>query len=449
MNPVLSRIRQLYDTLITHQGFRRYFLNTWWVFTEKILRLISGLFVGAYVARYLGPGQFGLLNYVISLVSLFSIVATLGLDTLVVRELVRDDSRRANILGVSLSMRLIACLAVLLVLTLFLRLTHADPVTQLLVYVILAGNFFETFGVIDFFFQAKVWSKYSVISQIISVTIVSALRIVLIQQHAPLLWFAMTYSIDLAIAAAGMVGFYFWKTKDFVRLRFDRKLAAGLLRDSWPLIFSSLAVTIYMKIGQLMINWMMGNEASGNYGVAVRLCEAWNFIPIAICASLFPAILNAKQVSEEQYLRRLQRLYELMVFISASIAIPMTFLSGFIVRLLFGGAYDEASGIVVLYIWSSVFIFLGVANGKWIISENLQVFRMVSLCIAGLLNIVLNYILILSMGLKGAAVSSLISYSFASYFSFLLTKRTRPMFVQLTKSLNIFALPTRLLTNKL
>lgn len=200
------------------------------------------------------------------------------------------------------------------------------------------------------------------------------------------------------------------------------------------MIFSALAVTVYMKIDQVMIKWMIGDDATGNYGVAVRLSELWNFIPIAICGSLFPAILNAKAVSEAQYLRRLQKLVDLMVMLAIMIAVPMTFLSDFVVQLLFGDAYTSAGTVLSIYIWSSVFTFLGVANGKWIISENLQVYRMVSYIVAAIMNIVLNYILIRAIGIYGPAISTLISYSFAVYFSLLFSRKTRPMFVSGTKA---------------
>lgn len=191
-----------------------------------------------------------------------------------------------------------------------------------------------------------------------------------------------------------------------------------------------------------MIKWILGNEALGHYGVASRLSDMWNFIPVTLCASVFPAILNAKQKDESLYYMRMQQLYDVMVLISLGVAVPMTFLSGFIVQLLFGAAFAPAADILVLYIWSSVFIFLGVANGKWIISENLQLFRMTMLVLGGLLNIGLNYLLIRQMGLIGAAVAGLASYAFTGYFCFLLTAKTRPVFWSMTRSFNPFHILT-------
>jgi O-antigen/teichoic acid export membrane protein len=85
----------------------RYFANTSWLFGEKILRMIVGLFVGIWVARYLGPEQFGLLSYAQSFVGLFTAIATLGLDGIVVRELVKDPSRRDELIGTAFWLKFI------------------------------------------------------------------------------------------------------------------------------------------------------------------------------------------------------------------------------------------------------------------------------------------------------------------------------------------------------
>lgn len=407
---------------------------------------MSGLFITAYMARYLGPSQFGLLNYVTSLVSLFSVVATLGLESLVVRELVKDEGKTNQILGTALVLRLMASGIVFFFLVFFATILQEDTLTRNLIYIVAVGIFFETFTVIEFFFQSKVASKYAAWSQMIALAFSSMIRLMFILINAPLEWFAVSYVIDFLVLALSLVWFYNRKIENaFQRWKFNSAMAMQFLVDAWPLILSSLAVTVYMKIGQIMIKLMLGDEASGNYGIAVRLCEMWNFIPTAIAASLFPAILNAKIISETLYLKRCQQLYELMVVIALGIAIPLTFFSDLVVYILFGAAYTEASKIITIYTWSSVFVFLGVANGKWLLTENLMVFRMKILIVTGFLNIILNYIFIRTVGITGAAFSTLISQAFAGYVSLALTRRTRAVFWQLTNSLNIFQLPKRIL----
>jgi O-antigen/teichoic acid export membrane protein len=432
----LHHIKTIIKSLITNPGFKKYFFNTGWMFAEKILRLIAGLFIGAYVARYLGPSQYGLLNYAISLVTLFTVLSYLGLEAITIRELVKNEDGRDTLLGTTFILRLSMAIAIVVSLVIAVQLTDTDSKTRTLIYIIAAGAIFEVFGVIDYFFQSKVWSKYSSWSQMIALSLISILRVLSVIWQAPLYFFALISLIDLSIFTIGLIFFYSKDNLSISSWKFNWNLAKSLLKISWPMMISSFAITIYMKIDQVMIKWMLGDAANGIYGVAVRLTELWNFIPLAICASLFPAILNAKSVSVPLYLSRLQMLYDLMVVISIAIAIPTTFLSTYVVKILYGDAYSEGGNILTIYIWSSVFVFLSVANGKWIISENLQIFRMISLLGAALINIILNYFLIQLIGLPGAAVSTLISYAFASYFSFLLTKKTRIMFVSMTRSFN-------------
>jgi O-antigen/teichoic acid export membrane protein len=292
------------------------------------------------------------------------------------------------------------------------------------------------FGLIDYFFQARVLSKFVVWSQMFALICISVFRIILIVNEADLVWFAWSSVLDFFVIGVGLIIFYHKAGFSFKWWKVDHAIVKMLLRQSWPMIFSALAVTIYLRIDQIMVKWMLGDAANGHYGVAVRLAELWNFIPVAICGSVFPAIINARSVSHELYIKRLQRLYDLMVVLSVSIAIAMTLVSGWVIVLLFGDAYSSATSILNWYIWSGVFVFLGVANGKWVVSENLQVFRMVTLIVACVINVVLNYVLIKIIGINGAAISTLVAYAFAGYFGFLFTPKTREMFFTMSESFN-------------
>jgi O-antigen/teichoic acid export membrane protein len=419
-----------------HPGLKKYLFNTGWVFAEKALRLVSGLFVGAAVARYLGPARYGLLNYAISLIAFCTAITGMGMDQLLVRELTRHPERKFDILGTGFGLKFSMTLLVVSALIVLSNL-YADRETALILCIIGGGLLFENLGVIDYYFQSQVSAKYSVWAQITSLSIISITRIFLVVYKASLPWFALTYALDYFLMGMGFLYFYIRNHNPIFKWRFDRALAKKMFRDCWPMIFATLSVAVYMKIDQVMIKWMLGDAATGQYGVAVRLCELWYFIPMAICASVFPAILKSKAVSEELYLSRFQKLYDLMVAISAGIALPTTLVSGWVVRLLFGEAYAQAAGVLNLYIWAGVFVFLGVANTKWLVSENLQMFIMYSLFGAAVMNVVLNLVLIPAIGLEGAAVATLISYAFGMYFSFLFTKRTRPTFIALTKALYI------------
>jgi O-antigen/teichoic acid export membrane protein len=369
-------------------------------------------------------------------VGLFSAFATLGLDGIVVRELVKDESRRDELIGTAFWLKLIGAFVVLSFLAIAVQFTSNDTQTNSLIFIIASATIFQSFNVVDMYFQSKVMSKYVVYANIISLLVTSLVKIILILNEAPLIAFAWVVLFDSFVLAVGYLYFFMYNsTCRVLKLKYHKQVAKELLRDSWPLILSGIVISVYMKIDQVMIKEMLDSEAVGQYAVAVRLSEVWYFIPMVISSSLFPAIVNAKKISKELYYERLQKLYDLMVWMAIAIALPMTFLSDGIVELLYGGQYNQAGSVLMIHIWAGVFVFLGVASGKWILSENLQIFSTINTAIGAIVNIVLNYIFIRNIGIEGAAWSTLISYFIAAYLSLLFWKTTRVNFINISKSL--------------
>ncbi len=426
-------------SLKNHQGFMKYFKNTSWLFGEKILRMVVGLFIGIWVARYLGPEQFGLFSYAQSFVGLFTAIATLGLDGIVIRELVKDESRRDELLGTAFYLKLVGAFCVLILLAVAVNFTSNDATTNSIIFIIASGTIFQSFNVVDIYFQSRVMSKFVVYANFISLFLSSLIKVVLILNEAPLMAFVWVVLFDSFVLAVGFVYFFFKNSSFKIQdLKFKKETALSLLKDSWPLILSSIVIFIYMKVDQVMIQEMLGSVAVGQYAAAVRLSEAWYFLPMVISASLFPAIINAKKVSEELYYARLQKLYDLMVWMALAIAIPMTFMSAWVIELLYGGAYNEAGAVLMIHIWAGVFVFLGVASGKWFVSENLQLMSMWRTFFGMIVNIILNIFLIPKYGIVGAAFSTLIGQLIAAYVFDLFLYKTRKMFYMKTKSLLLF-----------
>jgi len=424
---LLSKIKSLKE----NQGFMKYFRNTSWLFAEKILRMIVGLFVGIWIARYLGPEQFGLFSYAQSFVGLFTAIATLGLDGIVVRELVKAPEEADKLIGTSFILKIFGAILTLIILAIAINFTSNDSYTNTLIFIIASATIFQSFNVIDFYFQAKVLSKYVVFANIFSLFVSSLIKIYLIINEAELEAFALVILFDSFVLASGFIYFYLKQDLSIRKWEFDKDLAINLLKDSWPLILSGLVISIYMKIDQVMIKEMLDTKAVGNYAAAVRLSEAWYFIPMVISSSLFPAIINAKKENEELYYKRLQNLYSLMVWIAIAIALPMTFLSDWIVDLLFGNQYSEAGNVLMIHIWVGISVFFGVSNNKWLLIENLQKYRIQIDVFGAILNIILNLLLIPKFGIYGAAIATLVSYFSTFLIVFLYFKKLR-------KSLKMF-----------
>lgn len=393
------------------------------------------LFVGIWVARYLGPERFGLFSYAQSFVGLFAVIATLGLDTIVVRELVKDESKTDKILGTALWLKLMGACTVLGILAIAINFTSNDGYTNTLIFIIASATIFQSFNVVDFYFQSKVMSKYVVYANIISLLISSIIKVILILNEASLISFAWVVLFDSFVLASGLI-YFFLKNSTFKikNLTFNKSTAVDLLHDSWPLILTGIVISIYMRIDQVMIKQMLDSEAVGQYAAAVSLSEAWYIIPIVITSSLFPAIINARKQSEDLYYARLQKLYDLMLWMAIAIALPMTFLSDWLVELLYGKQYNEAGSVLLIHIWAAVFVFLGVAFNKYLICENFVKKSFYRTLSGAVINIMLNYLLIPKYGIQGAAIATLLSQFMANYAYDIFDKQLHHQFAMKTKA---------------
>lgn len=427
------------------QGFKRYFLNTSWMMSEKVVRIFVAFFVGIYVARYLGPDRFGLLSYALSFVALFSAVASLGLDQIVIRNLVEESETQKNILGTAFLLKIAGSLFIFFLICIAAQLASGDNHTKILVLILALGILFQSFNIIDFYFESQVLAKFSSWAKFGAMFSSSMLKVLLIYIQAPLLWFAWAVVLENALLAIFLVVFYNYKKVRIYRWRFEKKLAFKFLHDSWPLVLSSFAIMVYMRIDQVMIKAILDSKAVGHYAAAVKISESFYFIPLAISSSLFPAILKSRQKNSELYQAALQKIYDLMTLLGFLIALPTTIFADYLISFLFGQQFLNAAGVLKIHIWACVFVFLGVASGKWFIAENLQRYSLYRTMAGAILNIVLNLAFIPKFGIKGAAFSTVISYFSAAYLSMVFFRSSRKNFWLATKSFNLLAAPKRIL----
>ncbi|MCC6551344.1 MAG: flippase, partial [Ignavibacteriaceae bacterium] len=306
--------------------------NTGWLFIDKIIRMIVGLLAGIWVARYLGPEQFGLYNYALSFVALFSTFATLGLDGIVVRNIVRGPSCKEEILGTAFVLKLLGGVSTLIFAVVAVSLLRPhENLTRWLVGITAAGMIFQAFDVIDFWFQSQVQSKYTVYAKNVAFLLITLVKIVLILVKAPLIVFAWAGLAEIVIGSVGLVivyrinGFY---VKTWIATISRSKM---LVNDSWPLILSGIAIYIQARIDQVMLGEMVGDTEVGQYSAAMRLIEVFGFIPMIIYSSVLPKVSSAKVENESLYYERLLNIYRLMFLLFLVTAIPIYVFSNQIV----------------------------------------------------------------------------------------------------------------------
>lgn len=423
------KIQEKLLLLKSRSGLRAIIANTGWLFADRVLRMGVGLFVGVWVARYLGVKQFGIFNYAMAFVALFSPISTLGLNAVVIRYIVTNPSERDKIIGTTFWLKIIGGItSLLLTVSCVYLFRTGDNLTILLVAILATGGIFESFDSIDLLFQSQVQSKFTVVAKNTAFIIVTLLQVILITMQAPLIAFAWVKLTELGLGAMGLIIAYRVKGYSIKLWRWSFPLARGLLKESWPLILSGLTVMVYMKIDQIMLGEMIGNKAVGIYSAAARVSEVWYFIPIAICSSVNPSIYATKEISEALYYQRIKKLLRMLVVFSIAIALPVSFLSGGIITILFGSSYIEAGYILAIHVWSSLFVFVGVAEQSWFIAEGLTKFAFIKTCTGAFANIFLNIILIPNYGGIGAAFATVISQFFSCFIVNLFHSKTRIMF---------------------
>lgn len=406
-----------------------------------------GLFVGAWIARHLGPSQFGILSFASVFVTLFSAIATLGLRGIVVRTLLQDQSRTSETLKAAFVLQVFGgTIAYCLAITAILFLRPDEPQVTVLVSIIGITLLTKSSETLECWFEARLQSKYIVLAQNISFATWSIAKLILLSINAPLLHFAWAIIGEALLAAALLLRAYLPRGPNFIRTPAPIGHAKGLLLASWPLFLSGLTVTLYMKIDQVMLGQLIGNQSVGVYSAATRISEVWYFIPTAIAASVFPAIIEAKNKDHKLYLKRMQHLYDLMVVISVAIAVPMSFASTPIVEFVFGPPYREAGPILAIHIWAAIFVFIGVASSKWLLAENLQLSSFHRTAVGALVNVALNFILIPDHGGIGAAWATVIAYAVAALGVDAVQAKTRTAFFMKLRAFNPLGIISRFRT---
>lgn len=421
----------------TKEGFKKYFKNTGWLFIGRMSGMVASFFVGAYVARYLGPGQYGLLSYVLSYVAILSVFASFGIDSILNRELISRPEKKEELMGSGFLIKITGSLITIAIIIISLHIIKSDNITSLLIIISSIFYIFNAFGIIDIYFQSQVLSKNTVKIQIISLIITTILKLLFIILNLSVIYFATVYVIDGLILAIGFIISYQKAGNKIIKWKPKKNIILMLLKNSWPMIFSGIAVTIYMKIDQVMITNILGITANGLYSVAVKISEVWYFIPALICSSLFPSIVQAKMSNPQVYENRLKKLYSLMFYLSISIAIIISLFSGIIITSLFGNEYLGAINALKIHIWAGVGVFLGYALGQYMITENHTKIFFGTTIIGAIINIILNIILIPKIGIAGSAIATTISYILQN-LSIILFKKTRKQIFMIYKSIFIF-----------
>ena len=444
---MLQKVRDRFDYLKDFQGFQKYFHNTKWLFISHFFKLTLGVFVGVWVARYLGPDRYGLLSYSVAFVGLFSAIASLGLDEIVIREIVKFPENKNVYLGSAFILKIAGSFLIFTLLFFLVYFTSKDRQGNLLILIIAGSTIFGSFSVIDLYFQANVLSKYSVFANILSLLASSIFKILLVLYKFPLIYFAFPFVFNGLILAIGYIYFYnFINRKNYpaqsiikgnrlLNWKFDTKIAIRLLKYSWPLILSGTTLMFHARIDQVMLKMMVGNTETGYYSVAIRLIEIFGFIPIILSSSLFPYVMK---VEESLKSIRLSNYYRLNFILFLLVAVPIFIFSKKVIILLFGYKYEQSAVLLSLLSIRLFFTNMGVARGMFILKENLLKYSLITMIIGMLTNIIFNFLLIPMYKAEGSIIATFFSFFVTIFLIDIFYKKTRSNVILMFKSIITF-----------
>ena len=425
-------------------GLRQVLGNLAWLLTDQILQMALGLLVGVWVARYLGPAQFGSINYAIAFVSLFSSVATMGLGTLVVRDIARNPDCKEETLGTAFAIQFVGGIVTVLLTVAVISIQNPnDDLTRWLVGIIAAGTIFQSFETINFWFQSQVQSKYTVVARNCVSLLVAGLRIGLIQVRAPLIAFAWLMLVEVALAGLAIAIIYQSRGNDFKLWRISWNRGKELLKESWPLVLSSLAVFIYSKIDQIMLGSVDKTEL-GYYAVVVKLSEICDFLPVIVASSIFPKLAQLREKNYGEYLKKFQIYSDAMLFLWLGVALPISLLAPFIVQTLYGEEYAASAPVLSIYVWAQFGSNFGVARNTYFALECQLRYGLYLTVVGSIFNIVLNFLLIPQYGALGATAATLITYFYVTILVNFYIKELKPFASLILGSLNLYKAASRL-----
>lgn len=397
-------------------SFKKYFPNSFWMLLEQALRLLAGFFIGAYIARYLGPAQFGFLNYILAIVTFFIVVSRMGMDAVLVRDLSRDPEKANSLLTGALILMIVAslsCCAILFLLSIFVL---NNELSSYLFFIFIA-LICSPASFIEYYFQSQSRTKYSAICKTAALMISSIVKILLVLLEADLFWIVSSFFLDYFLIAIFLFIALYRFNGDVknIAFHFSYKTVFTLLKSAWPMVITNVAILIYMRIDVVMIKELMTPEAAGVYSAAVKIYEAWIVIPMTLSISLIPAIVRFKCGGDAVYEQKMKELFSLAVWGSVVLALAFLFVSESLVLLVFGSAYSESSSILNILMFASIFAAMGSITARYLSVENMERKILVRTLFTAGLNILLNLVLIPIYGIKGAALSTLFCMACSGY----------------------------------
>lgn len=410
-------------------------INIFWLFSDKAIKLAIGLFIVAVLARYLGPENYGKLNFALAVIAIMEVVTALGLKGVLVTKLSKRPNDQLLIIGSAFFLRLSVSTIVFILFSFLINIYEIyDTLTKNLMIILAFGMIFKSSQVINYWFESQIKSKYTVWCENTVFLIASLLKFIVVYYDYGV------YVISLVLTLESILIFFF---SIYIYQRFECSVklwsfsidkSISLLKESWPLIISSASWIIYTRVDQIMIKWISGDQGVGYYSAAVRISDLINIIPSIIAFSILPMLIKDK-LPMEVLNRKFQDLYDIVIGFTIGICLFVTCFSFSIVTIIFSDKFSISATVLNIHAWSAVFISMATISGRYLINIGYQKITMYRHLIGILLNVPLNYFLIPQYGIVGAAYGTLLSLFFSNIIFDYFSIKTRVCFYHKLKAI--------------
>lgn len=382
--------------------------NAGWLISGKIAQMLINLLVGLLTARYLGPSNYGLINYAAAYIGFFTAFCTLGINSIIVKEFVDNPEKEGEIIGTTIGLRAISSfLSVITIFAVVNIIDASETETILVVSLSSIGLVFDVFGTINYWFQYRLQSKVSAIVTFIAYAITAAYKVFLIVTGKGVVPFALATSIDYI--CVGTLLFIAYKKSGGADFSFSWEYGKKMLSKSCHFILPGLMVAIYAQTDKIMLKQMISEAEIGFYATAVSISGIWCFVLSAIIDSVYPSIMKANNESEELFVKRNKQLYAMIFYISVFVSLMFTVFAELVINIMYGREFLSAVAPLRIITWYTAFSYLGVARNAWIVCKNRQKKLIYVYALSALSNVLLNIILIPKLGASGAAIASLVA----------------------------------------
>lgn len=380
--------------------------NAGWIIVGRVAQMVISLIVSLFTARYLGPSNYGLINYAAAYIAFFCSFCNLGTNTILVKEILDHPKNEGMVLGTTLVLRGVSSVLSAIIIVCIVGILDSDePITIWVTVLSSLSVVFHIFEIFNFWFQSKLESKISAIATLVAYCATAIYRIVLMINNSGVLWFAFSNSVDYIVVA--LILFLAYKKYNGDRLSFSLKYGKVLLGKSYHFIISGLMVSIYAQTDKLMLKQMISDAEIGYYSTASSLCNIWCFVLSAIISSMVPTIIQAFKSDAQLFKRRNKQLYAIVFYVSMFVSVCFTVGAPLIIKILYGEAYLSATAPLRIITWYTAFSYLGVARDTWIVCNNQQKYLKYLYLSAAIANVILNLLFIPALGASGAALASL------------------------------------------